>query len=263
VAIQMLLDGSDANTASIARQYVTGALTSSSQRLVAEAGKRLGLPARATLPAITMERKILFNPGLDSRHFTVPGLIVVILVILGALLTSGAVVRERERGTFETLAASPLLASEILLGKLIPYLVLGFADVIIAVCTGALFFHVTIAGSLALFLACAFVFLLCALGFGLLISTIARTQQVAMTMTIVATLLPAINLSGFVFPVRNMPLFLKLIAWVIPPTHFLIIARSIYLKGVGLGVIWPQLVVLIVLAAVILRACLTRFRKQL
>ena len=187
----------------------------------------------------------------------------ILVVILGALLTSGTIVRERERGTFETLAASPLLPTEILLGKAIPYLAIGMMDVLIAVATGALVFGVTIAGSVGLLLACAVIFLACALGLGLLFSTIARTQQVAMTAAIVGTFLPAMLLSGFAFPIRNMHLLLKAISAILPATHFLVIARGIYLKGVGLGVLWPPLLVLLGLAAVTLALSLKSFNKQL
>jgi len=263
VALQALLDGSDANTASIARSYLEGAMARFSSDLLASAGKRLGLKTRVVLPPITVARKVLYNPALESRQFIVPGLIVTILVILGAILTSGTVVRERERGTFETLAASPVLAGEILLGKLIPYLVIGMLDVLTTITLGALVFHVYVAGSVALLLACAVVFLVCALGLGLFVSTIFRTQQLAMVAAIVATLLPSILLSGFAFPIRNMPLFLRVISNIIPATHFLIVARGIYLKGVGLGVVWPQLAALMGFAVLIVALSVRRFSKRL
>jgi len=190
-------------------------------------------------------------------------LIVIILVILGALLTSGAVVRERERGTFETLAASPVLAAEILLGKLLPYVVIGLVDVGIAVCTGALVFGVYVAGSVELLLACSVVFLVCALSFGLLISTIAQRQQIAMMAALISTLLPTMLLSGFIFPIRNMPLLLRAISAVIPATHFLRVARPIYLKGVGLAVVWQPLLVLLAMSVLFLAVCIVRFRKRL
>ncbi len=263
VPVQVLLDGGDSNTASTARQYLTGALRQYAARLTADAHVHLILTRVGTSNPIAVTRKILYNPALESRQFTVPGLMVVILVILSAILTSGAVVRERERGTFETLAASPIRPAEILLGKLLPYILIGLFDVVITVCTGALVFNVYIAGSVELLLACATVFLVCALSVGLLISTVARTQQLAMVVAIVSTLLPSILLSGFVFPVRNMPLLLKAISSVIPATHFLIIARAVYLKGVGLAVIWPPLLVLTAIAAAILGVSIARFRKQI
>jgi drug efflux transport system permease protein len=263
VALQVLIDGSDSNTASIARNYLEGALARFSSDLVLEAGLRRGLPTSVVRSPITISRKVLYNPAMESRQFIVPGLIVIILVILGGILTSGAVVRERERGTFETLAASPVLAVEILLGKLIPYLVLGWVDVLTAIGTGAVVFGVRVAGSVELLLGCAVVFLLCALGLGLFISTISRTQQTAMMGAIVATLLPAMILSGFAFPIRNMPLLLRMIAHVIPPTHFLVLARGIYLKGVGLGVLWPPLAALVGFAVIIFGLSIRGFRKQL
>jgi len=263
VALQVLLDGSDSNTASIARAYLEGAIARFSSDLLTGAGKRLGLRTTVVVPPITVARKVLYNPALESRQFIVPGLIVTILVILGAILTSGTVVRERERGTFETLAASPVLAGEILLGKLIPYLVIGMLDVLTTITVGAVVFHVYVAGSVELLLACAVVFLVCALGLGLLVSTISRTQQLAMVAAIVATLLPSLLISGFAFPIRNMPLFLRVISNIIPATHFLIVARGIYLKGVGLGVVWPQLAALTGFAVLILGLSVSRFSKRL
>lgn len=263
VALQMLLDGSDSNTATIANNYVDGVMATYSARLAREIARRRGLAVQRVTPGIRVTRKILYNPSLQTQQFIVPGLIVVILVILGSLLTSGTIVRERERGTFETLAASPVLTVEILVGKGIPYLVLGMADALIAIATGALVFKVTIAGSVALLLACGVVFMATALGLGLFFSAIARTQQVALTAAIVATLLPSLLVSGFAFPIRNMPLFLRAIAAVLPATHFLIIVRDIYLKGVGLAVVWRPLVVLLTLAAITLIMAAARFRKQL
>jgi ABC-2 type transport system permease protein len=263
VALQVLLDGSDANTASTARNYLTGALGAQSARLQAQAQGRLGLDVRPVTPPLTVARKVLYNPSMESRQFVVPGLIVIILVILGALLTSGTVVRERERGTFETLAASPVHPAEILLGKLAPYVVIGLVDVAIAICTGALVFRVYVAGSVELLLLCSLVFLTSALGFGLLISTVAGRQQVAMMAAIVSTLLPALMLSGFIFPIRNMPLPLRIIAQAIPATHFLRVTRPIYLKGVGLEVVWGSLLVLGLIAALLIGTCVVRFRKRL
>jgi len=263
VALQVLLDGSDANTASTARNYLAGAINAQAARLQASAHARLGLNVRTANPPLTVARKVLYNPAMESRQFIVPGLIVVILVILGALLTSGAVVRERERGTFETLAASPVLAAEILLGKLFPYVVIGLVDVGIAICTGALVFKVYVTGSVELLLACSVVFLACALSFGLFISTIAQRQQIAMMAAIISTLLPTMMLSGFIFPIRNMPLLLRIISALIPATHFLRITRPIYLKGVGLAVVWPPLLVLLAMSIVLLAVCIVRFRKRL
>jgi ABC-2 type transport system permease protein len=263
VALQVVLDGSDSNTASTAQNYLTGALAAQGASLQSEAAARLGVGIASAQSPFRVLRKVLYNPALESRQFIVPGLIVTILVILGALLTSGAVVREKERGTFETLAASPVLAAEVLLGKLIPYVVLGLVDVALAICTGALVFGVRIAGSVELLLLCSTVFLICALGFGLFISTVAGRQQLAMMAAIISTLLPTIMMSGFIFPIRNMPLPLQGLAQLIPATHFLEITRAIYLKGVGLAVIWQPLLVLCVMACVLLGLSIRGVRKRL
>ena len=261
IALQMLLDGSDSNTASVARGYLEAALTRFSASVRSDRLRESGMPE--TVAPISISRKVLHNPALESRQSIIPGLIVIILVILGALLTAGTVVREKERGTFETLAASPVRPAEVLLGKLLPFIVIGMADVVLAIGTGAAVFHVYIAGSVTLFLATSLVFLLAALAVGLLISTIAPREQVAMLAAILVTLLPALLLSGFVYPVRNMPLLLQGISKFIPATHFLTVIRGIYLKGVGLEVIWPQVLILVVIASALFVISVKRFRKQL
>lgn len=263
VTIQMLLDGADSNTATAARGYVNGAVAGFSGRLQLEAAvQRTGgrvLPA----PPIQVFRRVLYNPSLQSRHFIVPGLMVLILIILGAMLTSGTIVGEKERGSFEALAASPAQAGEIILGKAIPYTAIGILDIALAVITGALVFHVYVAGSVALLLACGIVFMACALGLGLFFSTVLPTQQLAMLATFITTFLPATLLSGFIYPIQNMPWVLQAVSKVIPATHFLILARGIYLKGVGLEVLWPQLAILTAFATIVIGAGVKQFRKRL
>lgn len=261
--VQVLVDGTDSNTASVAMNYLEGFLATWTQQLVSQHARRQGLPSSRIQSPIQLSRKVLYNPALESREFIVPGLIVIILVILGALLTSGTIVREKENGSFELLAASPVKALEILLGKALPYLLLGLLNILLTMVLGALVFDVYVAGSALLFVSCATLFLLCALAIGLLASSVASTQQFAMIGAITVTLLPSNLLSGFVFPLRNMPPILRAIAEVMPATHFLIVARGIYLKGVGIWAFWPSLVKLSLIALVLILLSMRRFKKQL
>jgi ABC-2 type transport system permease protein len=261
--VQVLVDGTDSNTASVAMSYLEGFLTTWTQQLLSQHARRKGAPSSLIQAPIQLSRKVLYNPALESRQFIVPGLIVIILVILGALLTSGTIVREKENGSFELLAASPVKALEILLGKALPYLLLGLLNILLTMVLGALVFDVYVAGSALLFVSCATLFLLCALAIGLLASSVASTQQFAMIGAITVTLLPSNLLSGFVFPLRNMPPILQAIAEVMPATHFLIVARVIYLKGVGLWAFWPSLIKLSLIALVLILLSMRRFKKQL
>ncbi len=263
VTLQMLVDGSDSNTASVARGYMDGALRTFAERLQADAAQRRGIRWSALQSPIRIERRFLYNAALDSRQFMVPGLFAVIMIILGALLTATSVVRERERGSFEALAASPVRTWEILVGKALPYAVIAIVAALIAVAAAALAFHVYIAGSFVFFLLATLLFLGCALAMGLLISALARTQQVALTAAILTTFLPALLLSGFAFPIRNMPPVLQAIAAVIPATHFLVICRGIYLKGIGPEPVWWRLVYLLGFALIVTALSVRRFRKEL
>ena len=206
---------------------------------------------------------ILYNPSLSSTHFIVPGLIAILLTILASLLTSTAVVREREWGSFETLVTSPARPVDILVGKLVPYAGIAFFDVVLSVATGVVVFHVVPVGSVALLFGASFLYLLASLALGMLFSTIAKTQQLAILLAVLSTLLPTILLSGFVFPVRSMPLPLSLLSNLIPATHFLLIIRGVYLKGSGLLILWPRLLILAGFSFGLLLLAAKRFRKRL
>ena len=261
--LQVILDGSDSTTTSIAQGYLEGAIRQVVARLQETAAHRAGLPAASVQAPVEVRVRVLYNPDLRSSHFIVPGLIAIILTLLASLLTSATVVRERERGTFEALAASPVSAPELMIGKLAPYVVIAALDVVVAVATGALLFGVVPQGSVILLFALSLLFLAAVLGFGLLISSIARTQQMASLAAFLTTVLPAQLLSGFIFPVRNMPLPLQAIAQVIPTTHYLVIVRGILVKGIGIRVLWPHAVVLGVFAVLIVTLATMRFRKEL
>ena len=263
VRVQVLLDGADSTTAGIALGYMQAAVRARSVALVTRWVTRAGLPASIVTPALDVQPRVLYNPELESVNFIVPGLIAVIMTMLAALLTSGCIVREREAGSFEGLAASPIAPAEIVLGKLTPYVFIASFDVVLAIGMGALVFGVAPTGDRAALLGVSAVYLIASLAIGMLVSSIARTQQVATIIAFVATMLPTMLLTGFVFPVRSMPLVLQWIAQVFPATHFLVIIRAIYLKGTGLGLYVPQTLALVLIALALVIAASKAFRKSL
>lgn len=261
--VQVLLDGTNATTAQIALGYTQGALARAGRTLVEEQAARTGLARALHASPIDVRMRVLYNPSLKSQFFLVPGLIAIVLMLLSALLTSGVVVRERERGSFELLASSPVSAPELVMGKLTPYLAIASFDVVLAVGAGWLVFGVEPRGSLPLLFVLSLVFVATTLAIGLLVSCLARTQQVAMLVALVSMAVPTMLLSGFVFPVRNMPVPLRLLSEVLPATHYVTIMRAIVLKGVGLTVVaWPA-VKLSLIAAVLVVAAARSFRKRL
>jgi len=245
----LLLDGSDSNTAILALGYASGIVRQFGLR---KAAARLALREAETLMPIDLRARYWYNPELRSTNYVVPGLVVIVLMMLSALLTSATIVRERERGTMDRLRLSPLGGTELILGKLLPYAGISYGAVLLAMLVGELVFHVPVHGSAALLLALTGLFLLPALGMGLLVSAIARSQQVAMVGAFLLTFLPAILLTGFVFPIERMPLVLRAIATLVPARHFLIVVRGIYLMGVGLERLWPPVLALVGFAVVIL-----------
>lgn len=258
--MQVILDGADATRANTAEGYIQGALLEQSRRLVADYTRRHGV----SIPnSFEVRPTILYNPGLSSTRFIVPGLIAILLTILSALLTSTAIVREREWGSFETLVTSPVQAPNIMIGKMLPYVMIAFLDVLLSMATAVLVFHVVPVGSVTLLLLVSILYLLASLATGMFFSTVARTQQLAILVTMLVTLLPATLLSGFAFPVRSMPLPLQLVGNLIPATHFLIIIRGIYLKGAGLAILWPRVLVLALVTLALMALAAKRFEKRL
>jgi ABC-2 type transport system permease protein len=258
--VQFILDGSDTTRASVALGYIEGALADFSVERQAQWAGRQGT---AVAVPFTIHPTILYNPDLRSRPFIVPGLIGLLLTLLAALLTSTTIVREREWGSFESLIASPASAGEIMLGKMIPYTVLAFAEVVLSALAGWLVFGVAPAGSVALVLGASGVYMVASLAIGLFFSSIARSQQMAILFAMLLTFLPTILLSGFVFPLRSMPAVVAGMGQVFPATHFLIVIRSLYLKGAGPAILWPRLLVLALFAAALVALAASRFKKRL
>jgi ABC-2 type transport system permease protein len=256
--VQLLLDGSDSNTANVAQGYVTQIIAAESSRIVLE---RLG--PRGVLPAVLDPTvRVWFNPDLKSVNFMVPGVIALILTIVTMTMTATAIVKEKERGTIEQLIVSPLHPRHLMLGKAIPFVIIGYADILIVVLAGLFWFRVPIAGSFALLLLLSGLFIMTTLGLGLLISTVSQTQQQAMMLGFFANP-PFMLLSGFIFPIASMPEPVQYLTYLIPLRYFLVIIRGIFLKGIGLEVLWPQALVLFLFGVGVLTLSALRFQKHL
>jgi ABC-2 type transport system permease protein len=257
--VQIIADGTDSNTAMIIVNYAAGIASKFGQDM---AGQSLRVVTRAPPPGIDMRTRTWYNPDLRSRNYNVPGVIASIVMLVGLILTSMSVVREREMGTIEQLMVTPIRPLELVVGKTVPFAVLGFFDMILVTTLGVLWFDVPIKGALLLLFGCTGIYLLSVLGAGLFISTIARTQQQSMMATMLFYM-PALLLSGFVFPIQNMPKVFQYITYFNPLTYFLVIIRGIFLKGNGIDVLWPQMAALLVLGLCILALSTARFRKRL
>ncbi len=251
-----VLDGTTPNTATVIQGYVALILGRFSQTLATNAAFRSA--GGIALP----EPRVWYNPELKSSNYMVPGVICLVLLITTLMLTAMAVTRERELGTLEQIIVSPIRPVELILGKTIPFVLIGFADVFLVVGAGRLVFNVPIRGSLLFLLACAAVFVLSAIGFGLLISTVSRTQQQAM-MTMFFFTLPAMMLSGIFSPIESMPRLAQLITFANPLRYFGRIVRGIFLKGNGLAILWPQVLTLLCFGLVTLSLSVLRFKKRL
>lgn len=253
--LQAIVDGSDANTATIVLGY-TQAVARTYSAEVLLAGRRFREPLAA-------ESRVWFNEELASRNMIVPGLVAVIMMIIAAILTSLTIAREWERGTMEQLAATPVTRAEVVLGKLLPYLAIGLLDVVGTSALGVWLFDVPFRGNAALLMVLSLAFLTGALGLGMLISAVARSQLLATQIAMIATFLPAFLLSGFMFAIEVMPRPLQLITYLIPARYFLVVTRGIFLKGVGVEVLRVQGLLMIAFAAAGLALAVRAFRKEL
>lgn len=262
-SVQILVDGSDNNTATLAVGYATGIVRDYQADLVVENLVQKGIRLPFEVPAVSEETRMWYNPELKSIRFILPGIIVVIMSVMGTIMTAMAIVGEKERGTFEQIAASPLTRLEFLLGKIIPYILLALAAMVLIVAAGYLLFRVPIRGSFALLFFFALLFVSVTMGLGLWVSSISSSLQGAMTLAFLVTLLPSILLSGFIFPVENFPLALKAFTYVNPGRYFLEALRGIYLKGVGLLELWPQALFLCLLGTGLLSLTVFRFKKRM
>jgi len=258
-SVQVLVDGSNAMSGTTAAGYVGAILQSYSQTITLEALERRGLTDVA-LPLAT-EVRVWYNPELRSAMFLIPGLMAFILMVIVTVSTAFSVVREKERGTMDQLKVSSLRPFELILGKIIPYVAISIGSAHLVLLLGWLLFGVGIQGNYPLLLLAMALFVTGALGQGLLISTITRTQQVAFLIALLTTMLPTFILSGFVFPIRNMPPVVQALTYFVPSRYFLAALRAIILKGVGLGAVWDQLLLLAGFAGLSLGASAVRLGK--
>ncbi len=259
--VQLLLDGSDSMTAGIVAGYAGGVVRGYAGRVAAQRLDRLrGRIER--VPAVEQRVRVWYNPELRSVNYMVPGVLSMILFLVTMLLTSLGIVREREIGTLEQLVVTPIRPRELILGKTLPYVAVGFADMLLILAVAVFWFGVPIAGSLALLFALALLFIVTSLGLGLLISTVSHTQQQAMMVTFFV-MLPSIILSGFIFPIENMPALIRQLTYLIPLRYFLVIVRGIFLKGNGMAELWPQVAALAVFGAAVINLAVLRFHKRL
>jgi ABC-2 type transport system permease protein len=261
--IQFVVDGSDSNTASIAIGNISAIARSLELAPRDLRPQVFVLPDAERAEPIELRTLVWYNPELRSSNFLVPGLTAVILMMLAATVTSLTVAREWERGTMEGLIASPLRAHELMVGKILPYVAIGLVDVILILLLGRFWFEVPLRGSLLLLLGSATLFLLGGLGIGLFISAATKSQQVAFQLSLLVTMLPALLLSGFFFPIENMPPVLQAVTYLVPARYFMVVIRGIFLKGVGLAVLWKELVFLASFAALMLLASALKFQKRM
>jgi ABC-2 type transport system permease protein len=253
--VQLLLDGSDANTATIALNYA--------RAIVAEHAARARVDARRLVPPARAETRVWYNETLESRNMVVPGLIAVVISIVAALLTALTLAREWERGTMEQLVATPVGRVEVLLGKMLPYFGICLFNVGLTVAAGLFLFQVPFRGSLVLLFFTSCLFLAGALGFGILISAVARTQMLATQIAMLTTYLPAFMLSGFIFAIPNMPPVLQGITYLFAARYFVTITKGIFLKGTGLDELWVSVLSLAVYALMGLALAWRAFRKEI
>lgn len=266
--VQLVVDGTDSNTARIVSSYAGRIVAGYNRERTAPTPIRASTPLatateiRPSNAGIDLEPRSWYNPDLLSRNYFVPGVVAWLIFLTSLQLTSMAVVREREIGTMEQLLVTPIRPVELMLGKTLPFAVIGFADTIAITAVAVFWFRVPFQGSVVLLLAATGLFLLSALGLGLYVSTLARTQQQAlMGMFFVA--LPGMLLSGYIFPIADMPVVVQHLTLANPLRHQLVVIRGIFLKGSGVGVLWPHLLALLVIGVVVLGVSTRRFRRRL
>jgi len=258
--VQVILDGSNNNTASVASGYVAAGIQDYSRKILTEWLEKRG---KSLVVPIDVRPKLWYNPELKTAKYLVPGLFGLILMIVTVISTSLSVVREKELGTMEQLKTSPLKSYEIIIGKAIPYVVIALIAATLIMILGALLFDVRIQGSIPLLYLAILIFLLGGLGQGLLISSIANSQQVAFFVSVFSSLLPSFLLSGFIFPIKSMPVALQVVSNLQATKFFLVIVRSIILKGVAIGAFWEQFVYLFLFAALTIGVSSVRLQREL
>ena len=260
--VQAVFDGSDGNTASISAGYVQLIVSNYSKSVVTDFLNKTGIKI---IPAGNVESKVRvwYNPELKTRNFMVPGIVGLLLMIVTLILTSLAIVKEKELGTLEQLIVTPIKSYQLIIGKLIPFGLLGFVAEIIVLTAMVFVFNIPVRGSLLFLFFTTSLYILSTLGLGLFVSTISKTQQQAMMLAIFVVMMPMIYLSGFAFPIENMPKIIQYITYVIPLRYFMVIIRGIILKGIGFSDLWFETTLLFVIGIVIIFLSSLRFKKRL
>ena len=259
--LQIVADGSDASSTNIAMGYASNLIAGYAQELVEDRMRSTGMAS--TGGGIEPRVRVWFNPTIESRYFMLPGIFALLLLVVTSNLSSMAIVREREVGTLEQLNVTPLGRVQLIFGKLLPYAAIGMIDALIVLMVIVFWFHVPLRGSFWLLMAMSGIYLMTTLGLGLFISTISNTQQQAMMTSTFFFMTPMMYLSGFVFPIENMPSWIQPLTYLIPLRYFVIILRGIFLKGVGLETLWPQALGLFIWGVVILTLAVLRSSKRL
>ncbi|OGV96583.1 MAG: ABC transporter permease [Nitrospinae bacterium RIFCSPLOWO2_02_FULL_39_110] len=268
-SVQILVDGTNSNTASLISNYANQIINRFSNRISSEQ-RRVGFIGEDNavadyqgkhLPSLTVQSRIWFNPELLSQDYFVPGIVVNIITMVTIMLTAMAIVREKEIGTMEQLMVTPIRPVELILGKTLPFVIVGLADVVLITVAALLIFNIPFRGSGILLMGCSILFLLTTLGVGLFISTVSQTQQQAM-MSSFFFFMPTFMLSGFAFPIRNMPVIVQYLTYLNPVRYFIEITRGIFLKGSGINVLWQQMAALLIFGIIIMGLSVSRFRKR-
>lgn len=262
VEIQGIIDGSDSNTATIGMNYITMITREYTQDFLIKKTEKLK-KININTQKITPEIRIWYNPELKSRNFMVPGILGLLLMVTTLMLTSLAIVKEKEIGTLEQLIVSPIKPYELLLGKLIPFIIIGIIDIILVLSVASLWFKITIKGNEILLFFFSITFLISTLGIGLFVSTIASNQQQAMIVSMFFIMMPMMYMSGFIFPIENMPFSIQIITYVMPLRYYFNIVRGIFLKGIGFYELWFDFLMMLIIGSIIFTISILRFKKRI
>jgi ABC-2 type transport system permease protein len=257
--VQLIVDGSDSSTATIAAAYANSVASAYNTQLFTRTLSRFGIPQPVVLD---MQPRVWFNPDLKSRNFIIPGLISVIMTVIAALLTSLTITREWERGTMEQLISTPVKPGELILGKFLPYFAIGCLDLVIAIAMAQFIYHIPLRGSLVLLFIVSAIFIAGAMSLGILISASARNQLMASQLAILTTFLPAFLLSGFAYAIYNMPRPVQIVTYLVSARYFITVLKGIYLKGVGIRVLWPDILFLIAFTLIMVVLAKRKFKKK-
>lgn len=259
--VQMLADGSDGYTAGIAVGYASQIAGAYNQTVLQQNIKRSGV--KPTIGSITNDTRVWYNPELLSKNYMIPGIIASILLIMVGIQTAMAIVRERELGTLEQIIVTPIKPWEMIIGKLIPSILMSFIDVVLIITVGKFWFDVPLNGSIVFLFGCGVIYLISALGIGLFVSTVSHSQQQAMMTMQFFIIIPFMYLSGYIFPIENMPKILQYVSYLIPLRYFLEIVRGVFLKGDGFINLWPSILGMFIIGTAMLSLAAMRFHKRL